>query len=247
MSTEKSQPGSGARFARLFRGKFGAGCLGAVLAVVAGVIVLHEKFGLGLVHLSYDLPYAFRPQLQPREAVMVYLDEDSHRELNQPLNAPWNRTLHAKLIDRLTAEGAKAVVFDIVFSGPSSDVAADEALAKAIRTNGRVVLAADCVITGYGRDGVAARQIDPPFEPLMEAAAAVGSAEMRPDDDLVQREHTGISQDDQIPSMSWAAASVAGAAVTLNETNRLSPRWVNYYGPATTIPNVSFYQALAWS
>jgi adenylate cyclase len=107
------------------------------------------------------------------------------------------------------------------------------------------VLAADYVPTGYGRDGVAAKEVVPPYDPFVEAAAAIGSDEMNPDDDLIQRQHEPISRDDQIPSMSWAAAKIVGAKITDNDTNRLAPRWVNYYGPATTIPNVSFYQAIA--
>ena len=45
------------------------------------------------------------------------------------------REMHAKLLQRLTAAGARAVVFDIVFSqaGPSAD--ADNAFAKEIRDN----------------------------------------------------------------------------------------------------------------
>jgi adenylate cyclase len=224
---------------------FSGGIIGALLATGIGVLLLFSKFGLGLVHLSYDLPYAIRPIIQPKEAVMVYLDDDSHRELNQPYNAPWDRSLHARLLNRLTTEGAKAVMFDIVFSDAGPNPSADEALANAIRVNKKVVLAADYVPTGYGRDGVAAKEIVPPYDLFADAAAAIGSDEMNPDDDLVQRQHEPISRDDQIPSMSWAVAKIAGAKITADDNNRLVQRWMNYYGPATTIPNVSFYQAIA--
>src|SRR5665213_2843661 len=150
---------------------FGGGTVGALLAIVAGASLLYLKFGLGLIHLSYDLPYAIRPVIQPQEAAIVYLDDDSHKMLNQPYNAPWDRSLHTHLLNRLTVDGAKAVVFDIVFSDAGPNPQSDEEFTKAIRANGKVVLAADLVPTGYGRDGVAAIQIVPPYDPFMDAAA----------------------------------------------------------------------------
>src|SRR5665213_3832189 len=223
---------------------FGGGTVGALLAIVAGASLLYLKFGLGLIHLSYDLPYAIRPVIQPQEAAIVYLDDDSHKILNQPYNAPWDRSLHARLLNRLTADGAKAVVFDIVFSD-ASNPQADEALANAIRTNGKVVLAADNVPSGYGREGVEAKQIVPPYDPFLDAAAGIGSDEMNADDDLVIRRQVPMSRDDQIPTMSWAVAQVAGASITTNANKQYVSRWLNYYGPATTIPNVSFYSAIS--
>ena len=223
---------------------FGGGIIGALLAITIGTGLLYLKFGLGLVHASYDLPYAIRTTILPPEVVMVYLDDESHQILNQPYNAPWDRSLHAQLLNRLTAEGAKAVAFDIVFSNPGPSPQADEALATAIRANGRVVLAADDVPAAYGWEGVEAQQIVPPHAPFADAAAAIGSDGLNPDDDLVLRQHVPMSRNGQIDSLSWAAAKVAGAAVTEDDSNRREPRWLNYYGPAATVPNVSFYRAI---
>src|SRR5512135_981000 len=105
-----------------------------VLAVLAGVLLttgigllLHARssgtntsqtlrLGTGLDQASYDLLLVARGDLPADGAVLVYLDEISHEQLGQPQNAAWDRALHARLIDRLTAAGAKAIVFDIVFS-----------------------------------------------------------------------------------------------------------------------------------
>jgi adenylate cyclase len=231
-------------FAREAWKSFAGGIIGALLTITAGTGLLYLKFGLGLVHASYDLPYAIRPDSQPTEVVMVYLDDESHQILNQPYNAPWDRSLHARLLNRLTAEGARSVVFDIVFSDPGPNPQADKELADAIRANGKVVLAADYVPAGYGREVVEGKQIVPPYAPFTDTAAAIGSDEMNPDDDLVLRQHLPMSRDDQIDSLSWAAAKIAGAAVTRDGQNRYAPRWLDYYGPATTIPNVSFYRAV---
>ena len=225
---------------------FWGGMAGATLAVVTGVVLLLFKFGLGLIHLSYDLPFAVRFTAQPNEAVMVYLDDDSHAILKQPRNEPWDRSLHARLLDRLTADGAKAVVFDIVFGNPGRNPEADAQFARAIRANGNVVLAVDNVPTAYGREseGVEAKMLVPPYELFGEAAASLGLDEMHPADDLAVRELMRSSRDDLISPLSWAAAKLLAAKITLNDENRFVQRWVNYYGPATTIPNVSFYRVV---
>src|SRR5262245_10656531 len=120
------------------------GITGALLAVGVGLALLFGKFGLGLMHLSYDLPFLLRPVIKPTEVAMVYMDDDSHRELQQSYLEPWNRSVHAQLVERLTEEHARAVVFDILFTDPiPSRPEGDERLARAIKANGKVVLGAE--------------------------------------------------------------------------------------------------------
>src|SRR4051812_10377151 len=76
----------------------------AVATAALGWFLLKFTFGSGLVNLSYDLLHILRVHNLPaNEAVIIYLDEKSHLDLNQPLNAPWDRALHARMLDRLTA------------------------------------------------------------------------------------------------------------------------------------------------
>ena len=115
-----------------------AATVGALLAAAAGWALM-TPMGIKLVQWSYDLPFRVRGVVYPAEAALVYMDEQSHLELNQPYDRPWNRSLHAQLLDILTAEHARGVVFDIVFSGQGADPKADEELAKAIKKNGKVI------------------------------------------------------------------------------------------------------------
>ena len=231
---------------KLLRFKRG-GLIGAAVALFCGFF-LHGafgEFGLELTQRSYDYPFGPRPPIPVNEVVMVFLDEESHKELNQPFNAPWDRSVHAKLLERLTADGARAVVFDIVFSDAGPNPVADEYFARAIRANGKVILAADSVPAAYGEQSVEAKTLVPPFSPFREAAAAIGSAEVVPDQDLIVRRHFHGGRDDPIPSLSWMAAELLKAEVTRDPQQRFSPRWVNYYGPPRrTIPSVSLYRAL---
>jgi adenylate cyclase len=242
MPKETSKPGNS--LARRAWDSFSGGIIGALLAAGIGVLLLYLKFGIGLIHLSYDLPYSIRPAIRPQEAVIVYMDDDSFKILNQPYNAPWDRSLHAQLLNRLTAAGAKAVVFDIVFSDATKPED-DKEFAEAIRKNGKVVIAADVVPAGYGTGGVLAKQIIPPYDPFIDAGATIGTDETAPDDDLVIRHQVLLTHDDILPTMSWAAAQIIGAPVTTNADNEFVLRWMNYYGPATTIPNVSYYRVFS--
>src|SRR5438128_1189152 len=48
-----------------------------------------------LARLSYDLPFAARSDIATPEICLVVMDEKSARALNQPVDAPWDRSLHA--------------------------------------------------------------------------------------------------------------------------------------------------------
>src|SRR5437763_450853 len=112
----------------------------AVLAVISALLLL---FNAPLVRMSYDETFSldFSPPTMTNSPVaLVYLDLASYQ---QNPGEPLNRALHARLLHRLTAARAKAVVFDIIFDQPGKDAEADVAFAEAVRANGRVVLGAE--------------------------------------------------------------------------------------------------------
>ena len=231
---------------KLLRFKEG-GLIGAVLATLVGML-LYGGFGLGLIYRSYDYPFGPRPPIQVDDVVIVSMDEESHKELNQPFNEPWDRSLHARLLERLTHEGCRAVVLDIVFSDPGRDSTADDRLARAIREQGKVVMAADAapvIVPMIGSEAIGqAKRLIYPLDIFKQGAAAVGLDEVAPDPDLIIRRHFHGSADDELPSLSWATASLLGADATKGPEQRLEPRWINYYGKPGTIRKVSFYAAL---
>ena len=216
---------------------------GVALTVLVG-LALYNIFGVSLTRHSYDFPFNPRPLVPVDDVVIAYMDEYSHQELHQPHSAAWDRGLHARLIDRLTADGARAVVFDVVFSDPGPDRAADEDLARAIQRNGRVVLAAEAAPAAYSTALVAGKSYVLPEPLLKDQAAAVGLVELDADEDLIVRRHFHGAEEDLLPSLSWAAAELLKAKVTEDPRQRFVLRWVNYYGPPRTIPNVSYCAAL---
>ena len=128
----------------------------------------------------YDAFLALRQRPAPQEVVIVAIDQQS---LDQIGRWPWRRAVHATLIERLTESGAKGVAMDILLAEPDrADAAGDQALARAIRKNGRTVLP---VIVEAPQSGLL-REVRP-APAFAEAAAALGHVHIELDQDGIAR------------------------------------------------------------
>lgn len=126
-----------------------SGPLGALLVLGLSLVCFFSPVGNFLDSLSYDFPYAFRSGQPANDVVIVYLDDASHQDLDQPFNAPWNRSLHARLINTLVTNQATAIVFDILFTDANTNnPSADQQFKEALQSAKRVVLAADYILAG---------------------------------------------------------------------------------------------------
>lgn len=115
------------------------------------------------------------------DTILVAIDPKSMAELS---SWPWPRSLHGRLVDRLTQAGAGHVVFDVVFADPSVDPSQDRAFAAAIRrANGRVVLPAS-LENADGQLGGRTESLPPE---MLRRHAQIGSIWIRLDDDLQPR------------------------------------------------------------
>jgi adenylate cyclase len=227
---------------RNFKAAWIGGLAGVLLTVLTGVI-LTKPIGDALARWSNDLPFPLQTGI-PSEIVMVYIDAGVKRNLQQPTDRPLDRHFHAKLLERLRDDGAKLVFYDLLFDEPSPDPTADQALASAIRRNGRVVLVADYA-QQLQRSNFLFEKPIPPLPVLQEAAAGWGLARITPDEDNVFRKiDTGT---ENYPSASWVAANLLGAEVTKSAQNRLQPRWLNYPGPPHEFRAVDFDHAVSQS
>ena len=238
---------------RFIKPKIAAG-LGVVLVLLAGlgVLSLNSRLGLALQFASYDWAYdlSFMKQHPPAaDAItMIYLDEASYKDFNQPFNRPWDRAIHARLLDRLAADGAKAVIFDVVFSDPGPSPEADKIFADAIRRNGRVILAADRSenrSTSDTRGRSEEMTLTLPYTPFLEAAAGWGIAQLQPDEDFLVREHNHGPRGEQYASLTWAAARMLHLPVAANDANRFQERWINYYNGPDNFQGLSYKLAFA--
>jgi adenylate cyclase len=154
---------------------------------------------------------------------------------------PWDRSLHARLLDRLRDEGARVVAFDIVFSDSLTNAPeADAMFAQAIRRHGKVVLAASLSATQHS--AALGQKLDLPLDTFRDAAAAFGVVQLLPDPGFfIRRQFPGT---EQVPSLAAAIARVAGAAPAVDDPRRQPQRWFHHYGPPGVIPSVSYHQAL---
>jgi adenylate cyclase len=179
----------------------------------------------------------------------------------------WPRTLHAELIDKLKAAGAKAIAFDVLFDSTTSD---DAALVTAMQRAGNVVQPVLGQGDGYHDipDTTRFEQRILPQADLLEASATVGHTNILHDvDGYVRRMPTIATIDDErYPSLALAALQVyltgetAPDALPVVEDGRLpylgrlipvgksGEIFIYYAGPpsqadATTFQTVS-YQAV---
>ena len=103
-------------------------------AIVFGVIGFGELIENALLVARNEI----RSRPVSGDIVLVQVDDDSLRQTD---NWPWPRSTQAKLIDEINRLGAKRLVIDILYTGPS-DAAGDQALAEALARTPDVTLAA---------------------------------------------------------------------------------------------------------
>jgi CHASE2 domain-containing sensor protein len=202
--------------------------LGAAVAVICGLLLWKIPLGEAWVNSSYDYLFRFDARhTVTNKVVVVLMDNEAYAydEFHQRRKQPWDRGLHAKLLNRLKSDGCALVVFDCFFRGPG-DSAKDEALAAAIRKQDRVVLMEQqAQVTHPDLDGF---HPTPPSEPFLSAAKTnVGVAWLDPDLGEIVRKHWPFpAPEPGYPSLPWTAARLCGAQL-FEEPHE---QWLRYYG-----------------
>jgi adenylate cyclase len=132
---------------------------------------------------SIDLLYRGQSSNYSKETVkkivIVAIDDESLDELGR--FSSWPRTMHAELVNTLNTNGARIIVFDILFSEASPD---DKELSAAIKQAGNVILPYAGVKESKqsGEENTIR-----PLKIFEESSLATGHAYMIPDDDGVVR------------------------------------------------------------
>lgn len=203
---------------------FGGG-VGAVLAVVVGFALFLFSFGKGFHDWSFDLPFLLKPEQSIDSVAVVYLDEKSYDELKED-PARFNRAWHAKLVRRLQQEGARLVVYDVMFIDTNRPVTASEHdFVAAMKESRRVVLGALYYEDKHLKlNGIT---IKAPLPMFRDAAAGWGLTRVHRDSDFAARQI--LPGTELYPSLSWKAAELAGAELTRNPERQFQERWLNYY------------------
>ena len=154
------------------------GCLTGIVGLIVSIVPfgfdVEKNVGLGIL-------FKIRGEKQaPSDAVVISIDKESSEHFNVSDNPDkWPRSLHARLIDNLTREGAKVIAFDVHFIEPRSPED-DNLFAKAISKAGNIILCepmktkeiqfSDNGIS-YAEDHSIVKIVQP-FAPFARAAAA---------------------------------------------------------------------------
>jgi CHASE2 domain-containing sensor protein len=207
------------------RDEFFKSALGAVAAVLCGLLLWQTPPGESWVNASYDYLFRFGAHTVTNRVSLILMDNETYDYYHQIRGQPWDRGLHARLLNRLADDGCALVVFDSFFVQPSREPTQDEALAAAMRRLQRIVLGAKQAEVTYPT--LAGAHPIPPSEPFLSAARTNwGVACLDPDLDSIVRRHWPFLSPGPYPSLPWTAARLAGKRLS----EEPQERWLRYYG-----------------
>jgi CHASE2 domain-containing sensor protein len=180
--------------------------------------------GQAWINASYDYLFRFGARTVTNNVTVILMDNEAYDFFHQTRGQPWDRALHAQLLNKLADDGADLVVMDSLFREPR-DPARDQALADAMRRQRHIVLMAEQsqVIhpTLLGMHPVL------PAEPFLSAAGTNwGVAWLDPDPDAIARRHWPFPAPGPYQSLPRAAARLAGAQLSESP----GEQWLRYYG-----------------
>ena len=104
-------------FGRLFESVAFARLFALMLIAFAIFVRVVDPIPVQLVrNLTFDLYQRIAPRTpEPLPVAIIDIDDASITEIGQ---WPWPRTRFAELIDKVTAHGATAIAFDVIFAEP---------------------------------------------------------------------------------------------------------------------------------
>jgi len=244
--------------------------VGVLIATAIGLVfclACHFNLLYGAQLKSNDFLFgtaSLHPEAEPEKIVIVAIDDKSLDELGHL--SLWPRSYHTSIIDALTRSEARVIVFDILFSEPTPY---DEELAAAIRNAGNVVI--PLVYTSMSRkpstigEIIAFGSVLHPLKTLEESAAAVGHANLIPDEDgIVRRVPIVISNSEQYePALALSAVAkylrrpyiiespimdnvlpFAGRSIPLDGANSMIIRYASDSAASVSFATVSYVDVL---
>ena len=201
--------------------------------------------------LFYDLQLSFLHSEPSEEIVIVAVDKQSLDALGR---WPWSREVHARLVEQLTLAGARAIVFDILFSEPlRSDPEADIHLIQAVAASDRVFMP---VILEQQRLGGMLMETMP-LPDLANVATGLGHVHMDLDADGIARgvylyeglgeaywPHLMLSLQQWLEPGSRPVGPVTSRSPNVHLISRREHLLIPFTGPAGTYHHLSYNQVL---
>jgi adenylate cyclase len=188
-----------------------------------------ERTELDTVDLRFSVRGDEKP---PGDIVVVGVNDETFDDLG--VQWPFPRSLHAKVIDRLKADGAKVIAYDVQFTEQTKEKE-DLALFDAAGNAGNVVFATTEVNPDGGTNVLGGD------ENLKQIHAVAGNG-LLPDDPGGIKRHMTYSFD-KLKLFSVVAAERAGTKVDPAEFDD-QREWIDYHGGPGSIPEIAFSRVL---
>jgi CHASE2 domain-containing sensor protein/class 3 adenylate cyclase len=215
--------------------------IGAAISVLCGLVLWGTTLGDGLVNASFDNLVRFGSRTVTNQVVIVFMDNEAFQALGQTRDKPWDRALHARLLDKLADDGCPLVALDVRLLR-ERETESDKALTSALSRLSNVVLAAEQASVSHS--GLEAARPAQPLDLFLNAARTNwGVAWFDADLDLVVRRDWPFPNPDWFPTLPWTMAKLAGAKLS----NEPQKRWIRYYDLDKTWTALSYHLALAKS
>ena len=255
-----------AEFRRYSKRKlFASGIAIGVLTTAFMVLCFEFEYFDFLEHKSVDWRFQLRGEIEAHSGiVLVTIDEPSFSALG--LQWPWPRTLFARLIDRLSGEGAQIIGMDIIMSEDYPD-GQDEELAHSSKMSGNVVFPSKFEetvtrVSWSGKEVELKEEILKEPISILSESGAVGCLNLPQDSDhFVRRftplrfhgEHLYASFDLKIAARylnvplenlkyaPYDQLQLGSRSIPLNAYNSA---FINYAGPSSKFQRISFFQVL---
>ena len=224
---------------RRWRGNRRIACLAA--AAVA-LVVGFATYGFGLLDRleleTVDARFAVRgTEAPPDDVILVLVDDVTFDRLDEQW--PFPRSMHGQVIDALNRDGATAIAFDVQFTEPTVPKE-DKALIDAVDRADAVTLATEEVNARGGSDIFGGEAV------LRGVGARAGNSQLASDPGGVLR---------RLP---YSIRGLKGFAVVAHEQrsgeqvsredfDQNREAWIDYRGPARTIPAVPYSDVLLGS
>jgi CHASE2 domain-containing sensor protein len=206
----------------------------AMVAIAVGLVPYLTGAWQGLEDGSVNLRFGVRGAVAANDVLVVGIDDRTLSELR--LRWPFPRSLDGRAIERLHGEGARAIVYDVQFTQPTT-ASQDLALYEAVGRAPGVVLATSVSGPG-GQTEVLGGNAN-----LAAVHARAAAADFRADSaGAIQRYDRSIS--------GLATLAVAGAEAATGRKMKASAfergsAWIDFRGPPGTIDSVSFSDLIA--
>ncbi len=201
----------------------------AAVAISAGVAAQLTGVLSGLERQTVSARFHLRHVPRPTGIVIVAVDDVTFSDLHAQW--PFRRSLHATLIDRLHAAGARTIVYDVQFTEPTKP-REDLALYRSLERNGGAVLATTEVDASGHTDVLGG-------DDNLRAAHSVAASSSLPQDPGGVKSHFDYAVQG-LRTIGLAAAERAGGPPLKPSSFPRSGAWIDFRGGPGTFPTISF-------